>query len=166
MLHVAAKSPPPSKSCLFIPSHVPARYWCRHCHNEAEESVAALRSIPPTSHSLDRYAVKEASARNLAHPLSQPLFGLITWIITRCFECVFRLTVKEQVVCAQCNTRQPVSNNCTSCGIQFGIRNVCTRRSFCSHITQASIFAPFATFGTTERKRRSTTTATVAACVV
>ncbi len=26
----------------------------------------------------------------------------------------------EQVVCAQCSTRQPVSNTCTSCGIQFG----------------------------------------------
>ena len=73
------------KARLFISSHVPARYWCRHCHNEAEESVAALRTIPPTSHTLDRYAVKEASALNLAHPLSQPLFGLITWIITRCF---------------------------------------------------------------------------------
>ncbi len=70
---------------LFMSSHVPARYWCRHCHNEAEESVAALRCTPPTSHSLDRYAVKEASAHSAVNPLPQPLFGLITWIVTpRC----------------------------------------------------------------------------------
>ena len=44
-------------------SHVSPRYWCRHCHNEAEETVAAMRTIPPTAHTIDRYAVKEVSSK-------------------------------------------------------------------------------------------------------
>ncbi len=40
-------------------------YWCRHCHNDAEESVEAMRRVPPTAHTIDRYAVKEARPRRL-----------------------------------------------------------------------------------------------------
>lgn len=59
---VAGKSTLRSNCALAFPRQHAARYWCRHCHNEAEETVEAMTRVPPTSHTLDRYAVTEARA--------------------------------------------------------------------------------------------------------
>lgn len=98
----AEKSLLPQRILLPLPAYFTSRYWCRHCHNEAEETVAALTSVPPTSHTIDRYAVKEASAA-------------LVLFLSR-----FLRDITQQVVCAQCSKRQPVSNLCSACGTQFG----------------------------------------------
>lgn len=73
----AGKSTLRSNRALAFPRQHAARYWCRHCHNEAEETVEAMTCVPPTSHTLDRYAVTEAraSARQPAAALFDPLYG-------------------------------------------------------------------------------------------
>ena len=135
------------EAAAFCDNQILGRYWCRHCHNDAEDTVAALRCVPPTSHTLDRYAVKEASAADLA---------LISADDTTC-----RLFALNATRASPSPTlARPVAYNSVRT-----LRRVCSFHSVLFKARQANIFAPSATFGIIVPKKRSTTTATDVACV-
>ena len=46
--------------------------------------------------------------------------GMLSFPSFLCIVAVCQLDAELQVVCAQCSSRQPTSNLCTTCGIEFG----------------------------------------------